>query len=177
MGGVSVHLTATILWRLRSQTKRHLMAHNPEQESFCASSEKGRKTRTTFNRKIQSFSFLKKIDQNISIILNIWAQSSNFLWLRLQCYGGPILAQEYVNSSRLFLQHWSWQASKSRTFCFYSSQLFEARWLTLCNILLFSSFSSQGPPPIWDWWGRESYETPATVGYFFSVLLMVLPLL
>lgn len=77
------------------------------------------------------FSFLKKtFDQNLSMILSIWAPSSNLLWLRFHWYDGPTLAKKYVNSSWLFLQHCSWRTSKLRTFCFSSSRLFEAGWLT-----------------------------------------------
>lgn len=88
------------------------------------------------------------------MILSIWAQSSNLLWLRFQCYGGPTLAQKYVNSSWLFLQHWSWQTSKSRTFCLCSSRLFEADDSLCVTSSCFPPFPP-GPPPTWeDWQGQ-----------------------
>lgn len=151
------------------QTEKHPVTFNPEQKLFHnLIQEDERKTGIIFNRKIWLLAFSRKILGKKNIMIRVWfwtygAQSLNFQWLRFQCYGGPIFAQKFVNSSWLFLQHRSWQASKSKTFCLCSSRLFEARWLTLCNILLFSS---HGLPPTWEDWqgmgeGRDGPESPS----------------
>lgn len=150
-------------WDPEQTGTRNLLPFNPEQELFLCGPRQARMEHQHHpQQENRAFSFFKKI------LTKIWAwfwtygaKSSNFLWLRFQCYGGPILTQKYVNSSWLFLQHWCWQTSKSRTFCLCSSWLFEVDDSLCVTSSCFPPFPPRGPPTWEDRQGREGYGTPA----------------
>lgn len=160
-------------WDPKQTETQNLVAFNPEQEPwFCGLLQARMEDQHHFQQENIAFSFFK------TILTKIWAwfwtygaQSSNFPWLRFQCYGGPILAQKYVNSSWLFLQHWCWQTSKSGTFCRCSSWLFEVGDSLCVTSSCFPPSPPRGPATWEDRRSREGYGTPATVDHFFSVLL------